>query len=78
MPETIAIADQRTKLKRDTAGWKRELQRGDFAYLELAGQSYPNPILAELDGSPPQFDRRIHSEYLGRYAHIHRKTRKAP
>lgn len=37
MPETIAIADQRTKFKRDTAGWKRELQRGDFARFEFAG-----------------------------------------
>jgi hypothetical protein len=78
MPEAIAIADQCTKLKRDTAGWKCELQRGDFAHLELAGQSYPNPILAKLNGAPPQFDRRVHSEYFGRHPDIHRKPRKTP
>ena len=53
MAQAVPVTYKRPQFQGNSAGRERELQGGDLAHVQFAGQCNPNSVLAELDGHNP-------------------------
>jgi hypothetical protein len=70
MPQTIAVADEGAQTQESSASRQSQFKRCYLARLKLSGQCHANPVPAQLNRPPPQFNRSSGAKDLRGNPHI--------